>query len=221
MNGMQALDQSLESLDTALKNTAQYASFQKPEIHYNPVLRSHLFRQNRAPGTPALCHTITCRVGNGLLYRETALTELTDAPTGKPAEDLLKISPRQTSRWTVEDSADLYGVQRWGNDYFGVNDEGLVTAKTLNVQVPLLDIVEGMSERGLPMPVLLRIENILDAQIQRLNLALTELSLTAPTIIATVGFTPSRLTSRLRWWRKSPLLAPAITTVLRWVVNPK
>lgn len=171
MNGMQALDQSLESLDTALKNTAQYASFQKPEIHYNPVLRSHLFRQNRAPGTPALCHTITCRVGNGLLYRETALTELTDAPTGKPAEDLLKISPRQTSRWTVEDSADLYGVQRWGNDYFGVNDEGLVTAKTLNVQVPLLDIVEGMSERGLPMPVLLRIENILDAQIQRLNLA--------------------------------------------------
>ncbi|MCB1667428.1 MAG: biosynthetic arginine decarboxylase [Porticoccaceae bacterium] len=71
--------------------------------------------------------------------------------------------------WSVDDSAQLYGVERWGNDYFGLSVDGQVTAKTLNTSVPLMDIVDGMIERDLQMPVLLRIENILDAQIMRLN----------------------------------------------------
>lgn len=73
--------------------------------------------------------------------------------------------------WSAKQSADLYGIDRWGNDYFGLSDQGLVTAKTLHAQVPLMDIVNGMTERDLQMPVLLRIENILDAQIFRLNTA--------------------------------------------------
>ena len=72
--------------------------------------------------------------------------------------------------WKNKFSADLYGVERWGNDYFGMSADGKVTVKTLNTEVALLDIVEGMVERDLQMPILLRIENILDAQIQRLNL---------------------------------------------------
>lgn len=71
--------------------------------------------------------------------------------------------------WDTEQSAELYGINRWANDYFGLSSDGHVTAKTLNTAVPLLDIVEGMVERDLQMPVLLRIENILDAQIMRLN----------------------------------------------------
>jgi arginine decarboxylase len=73
------------------------------------------------------------------------------------------------SDWNSSKSAALYGIERWGNSYFGVSDDGLVTAQTLNAQVPILDIVDGMVERDLQMPVLLRIENILDAQIYRLN----------------------------------------------------
>lgn len=73
--------------------------------------------------------------------------------------------------WTLEQSADLYGLERWGNDYFGLNADGMVTAKTLSSSVALMDIVEGMNERDMKMPVLLRIENILDAQIHRLNTA--------------------------------------------------
>lgn len=71
--------------------------------------------------------------------------------------------------WQLQHSADLYGIERWGNDYFGLNADGQVTAKTLSTSVPIMDIVEGMAERDLQMPVLLRIENILDAQIMRLN----------------------------------------------------
>jgi len=73
------------------------------------------------------------------------------------------------AQWTIEQSNDLYGFERWGNDYFSVSPNGNVTARTLNAEVELMDIVNGMLERDLQMPVLLRIENILDAQIHRLN----------------------------------------------------
>lgn len=78
------------------------------------------------------------------------------------------------AQWSVQQSADLYGIQRWGNDYFGVSADGNLTVKTLNTEVPLLDIINGMKERDLQMPVLLRIENILDAQIKRLNEAFAQ-----------------------------------------------
>lgn len=71
--------------------------------------------------------------------------------------------------WSTDDSARLYGIERWANDYFSLNEAGNVTAKTLNTSVELIKIIEGMQERDLQMPVLLRIENILDAQIKRLN----------------------------------------------------
>ncbi len=76
--------------------------------------------------------------------------------------------------WEYKQSAKLYGIEGWSNDYFGLSPDGLVTAKTLTTSVPLMDIVNGMEERDLQMPVLLRIENILDAQIQRLNEAFRE-----------------------------------------------
>ncbi len=75
----------------------------------------------------------------------------------------------KSAPWTIADADELYGIKRWGNDYFGLNQAGNITAKTLNTQVPLLDIIKGMEERDMHMPVLLRIENILDAQLYRLN----------------------------------------------------
>ena len=76
-----------------------------------------------------------------------------------------------TPTWSIEDCAAHYHLEGWGNGYFGLSEDGNVTAKTADSSVPLLDIVHGMAERDLHMPVLLRIENILDAQIQSLNMA--------------------------------------------------
>ncbi len=71
------------------------------------------------------------------------------------------------------DVADLYRIGDWGAGYFGLSDDGNVTVSVDTpegrVSVALLDMVFGMRERGLQMPVLLRIENLLDAQIARLN----------------------------------------------------
>jgi arginine decarboxylase len=79
------------------------------------------------------------------------------------------LTRHNTPPWDTSKSAELYGIHRWADDYFGVTEDGKVTVKTQDTAVPLLDIVEGMVERDLQMPVLLRIENILDTQIMRLN----------------------------------------------------
>ncbi|WP_346838584.1 biosynthetic arginine decarboxylase [Microbulbifer sp. SAOS-129_SWC] len=81
---------------------------------------------------------------------------------------------QQVQNWTCEDSAELYGIRNWGAGYFDCNDAGEITVRIENSagesrSVSLMDIAEGATERGLGMPLLLRIENLLDAQIARIN----------------------------------------------------
>lgn len=81
--------------------------------------------------------------------------------------------------WTNHDSAECYGIREWGADYFDVDDKGnVVVTLTLaddgeserrHKQVPIIDIIHGMQERGLEMPAVLRIENLLDERIRALN----------------------------------------------------
>ncbi|WP_096084662.1 biosynthetic arginine decarboxylase [Agaribacterium haliotis] len=74
--------------------------------------------------------------------------------------------------WSAADSASLYGVPDWGSDYFSVDERGQVCVSANNgasAQVPLLDIIQGLEQRGHAMPVLLRIENILDRRISQIN----------------------------------------------------
>ena len=76
-------------------------------------------------------------------------------------------------RWTKEKSEELYGIENWGAGYFSISNQGEVlvnpykddTAKAIS----LMDIISGVRERGMGMPVLLRFENLLDSQISYLN----------------------------------------------------
>ena len=75
-------------------------------------------------------------------------------------------------RWTKEKSEELYGIKNWGASYFSVSNDGEVLVnpyKDDKSAVSLKEIISGVSERGLDMPVLLRFENILDSQISYLN----------------------------------------------------
>jgi arginine decarboxylase len=78
-----------------------------------------------------------------------------------------------TSGWTPADSAELYGIRSWGAGYFDLAEDGSVAVSVPfnghRVGVSMLDIIAGMRQRGLQMPVLLRIENLLDSQITILN----------------------------------------------------
>ena len=76
-------------------------------------------------------------------------------------------------RWTVKKSEELYGIKNWGAGYFNINTPGEVTVSPFgdksDVSISLMDIISGIKERGLDMPVLLRFENLLDAQISNIN----------------------------------------------------
>jgi arginine decarboxylase len=75
--------------------------------------------------------------------------------------------------WSPADSAELYGVRNWGAGYFDINAAGEVTvtvpAEGKAATVSLMEIIGGMQQRGLQMPVLLRLDNLLEAQISLLN----------------------------------------------------
>ena len=77
-------------------------------------------------------------------------------------------------RWTKEKSEELYGVKSWGGGYFSISEKGEMQVNpfcddTPDASVSLMDIISGVRDRGLDMPVLLRFENLLDAQISLLN----------------------------------------------------
>ena len=78
-----------------------------------------------------------------------------------------------SAEWSAEHSARLYGVRDWGSDYFDVSDDGNAVVSLQfgdkTIQVPIIDIVKGMRERGLDMPAVLRIENLLDQRITQIN----------------------------------------------------
>ncbi len=83
------------------------------------------------------------------------------------------MNPRSKPDWTAADSAALYGVDNWGGGNFSMTPSGEVTVKVQfdsgPVEVPLIEIVRGIKQRGHDMPLLLRIENLLDARITLLN----------------------------------------------------
>ena len=75
--------------------------------------------------------------------------------------------------WTTAQSAQLYGINAWGADYFNIGDNGEVQVNVnfdgKPVTVSLMEIVRGMHERGLHMPAILRIRNLLDHRVEVLN----------------------------------------------------
>lgn len=80
---------------------------------------------------------------------------------------------REPGAWSPDDSAALYGIRDWGAGYFDISERGEVVVnvrlQAQTVSVPLLDIVGGMKARGIGMPAVLRIENLLDQRIEQLN----------------------------------------------------
>ena len=84
--------------------------------------------------------------------------------------------------WSTKDAESLYGIKNWGSPYFSINDDGNIIIHaningsinnlpplSNNQPVVLLDVIAGLRERGLEMPVQLRIENLLDHRISCLN----------------------------------------------------
>jgi arginine decarboxylase len=79
---------------------------------------------------------------------------------------------RALQQWRIEDSIELYGVHNWGSGYFTISEAGEVVIcpqGSKGPQISIPEIIAGLHERGYDMPVLLRVENILDARIANIH----------------------------------------------------
>lgn len=77
------------------------------------------------------------------------------------------------NHWDINTAKETYGIDHWSCGYFDVSDQGeIIVTCPVNgetVKVSLMEIIEGMKDRDLHMPVLLRIENLLDHSISCIN----------------------------------------------------
>lgn len=83
--------------------------------------------------------------------------------------------------WSIQQAVAHYGIQDWGADYFHISSAGEVTLRArtqtnsnAHIDISLLAIIEELRQRDLDVPLLLRVENILDAGIRHLNEAFAD-----------------------------------------------
>src|SRR5882762_9337039 len=75
-------------------------------------------------------------------------------------------------KWTVGDSAEMYGVKYWGNNYFSINDAGNVQSHPAgpeNGRIDLKELVDEVARRGIGLPLLIRFSDVLKSRIVELN----------------------------------------------------
>ncbi len=74
--------------------------------------------------------------------------------------------------WTVEDALELYQVPKWGQGYFEVNAAGHVVVRpyaTPDAEIDLFELVQGLRERDLTTPVVVRFSEILRHRLTKLH----------------------------------------------------
>lgn len=83
-----------------------------------------------------------------------------------------KANVEANAPWTPADSAKLYRLTEWGRGYFDVNADGNVAVfpdKTPGRAVDLFRVVEGLADRGLRSPILLRFTDLLAHRLREIR----------------------------------------------------
>lgn len=80
--------------------------------------------------------------------------------------------------WSIDDARELYNIAHWSDGYFDINESGEIVAKPdpdrPNFRVNLPKLVTEMDARGMPLPLLVRFNDILHDRIDRLCGAFAE-----------------------------------------------
>ncbi len=76
-------------------------------------------------------------------------------------------------RWTVQDSIETYGIRGWGGGFFTIDEkEGHLTVDPSGNGRAMIDVkalVDDVERRGIPVPLLIRFNDMLKARIVFLN----------------------------------------------------
>ncbi len=73
------------------------------------------------------------------------------------------------SNWTVNDSADLYLISRWGAPYFSINASGHMTCAPTSqpsANIDMKELVDDLCRRGIQPPLLVRFNDILGSRVE-------------------------------------------------------
>jgi len=86
---------------------------------------------------------------------------------------MTKNNENQTSNWSVEQSEQIYRVQRWGNGYFDIGESGDINVTPRydqpNLRINMREVIEDMESEGIQFPAVIRFHDILRSQVEQLN----------------------------------------------------
>lgn len=94
------------------------------------------------------------------------------AETATKSNTVKRSDAVETEEWSIEKSEELYRIQGWGDPYFSINAVGHVTVSPKGLRggsLDLCDLVNGLKQRNLELPLLIRFSDILEDRIERLN----------------------------------------------------
>ena len=77
----------------------------------------------------------------------------------------------QSTNWSPEKSASLYGINNWGNGYFRVNSAGNVSVSPTGAngaQIDLHELTQELQDRGIRVPIMVRFPDIIKERVQLL-----------------------------------------------------
>ena len=76
------------------------------------------------------------------------------------------------SRWSSNDSSDLYEVERWGNGFFSVGENGHLLVhpdRNRSNAIDLKSLIDRLEMRGFALPILLRFNGILKERLREIR----------------------------------------------------
>lgn len=79
-----------------------------------------------------------------------------------------KPSKKRDGAWSIADSAQLYNLERWGENLFGINKQGELTVspQSENSSISLYAIAQELIQQGVSLPVLLRFPELLEKRVK-------------------------------------------------------
>lgn len=86
-------------------------------------------------------------------------------------------NPIVDGSWDLSQSTRLYGLEGWSKGYFGVNAAGHLAAHPLasaETSIDLYQVVQGLAERGIDTPILLRFSDMMHHRMRSLRDAFDE-----------------------------------------------
>ena len=99
-------------------------------------------------------------------------------PSGHAVRDLRTEEPAPPDEppagpaWSVEDASKLYAIPSWGSGYFSINERGhlaVLPERNPARQVDLFEVLEGLREREIGTPVIIRFGDLLRHRLREIR----------------------------------------------------